>query len=123
MVMMERRILLLKLHLISLVFMPRMNGTVNPNFKLTFGIRADYLKYVDNIIRNNAIYELDFGGEKIDTGEWPDAKVQLSPRVGFTWDAMGDQTLKASWWYRYVYRKVAFGILYQYANQLRNGTG
>ncbi len=62
--------------------------------KLTYGIRADYLKYEDNIIRNNAIYALDFGGKKIDTGEWPTAKVQLSPRVGFTWDVVGDQSLK-----------------------------
>ena len=67
---------------------------VAPGFKLSYGIRADYLKYVDNIIRNNAIYELDFGGKKIDTGEWPDAKVQISPRAGFTWDVMGDQSLK-----------------------------
>lgn len=67
---------------------------VASGFKLTYGIRADYLKYEDNIIRNNAIYELDFGGEKIDTGEWPTAKVQISPRVGFTWDAKGDQTMK-----------------------------
>ena len=67
---------------------------INPDFKLTYGIRADYLKYEDNIIRNNAIYNLDFGGKKIDTGEWPTAKVQLSPRVGFTWDVNGDQTLK-----------------------------
>ena len=64
------------------------------NFKLSYGLRADYLKYVDNIIRNNAIYELDFGGRKIDTGEWPTAKVQVSPRVGFIWDVTGDQTLK-----------------------------
>jgi len=68
--------------------------SVNSDLKLTYGIRADYLKYVDNVITNNAIYELDFGGKKIDTGEWPDANVQFSPRVGFTWDVMGDQTLK-----------------------------
>jgi hypothetical protein len=37
---------------------------------------------------------LDFGGKKLDTGEWPTAKVQVSPRVGFTWDVMGDQRLK-----------------------------
>jgi hypothetical protein len=67
---------------------------VSSDFKLTYGIRADYLKYADNIIRNNAIYELDFGGKKIDTGKWPDSNVQFSPRVGFTWDVMGDQTLK-----------------------------
>lgn len=67
---------------------------VTSDFKLTYGIRADYMKYVDNIIRNNAIYNLDFGGKKIDTGEWPTAKVQFSPRIGFTWDVTGDQTLK-----------------------------
>ncbi len=67
---------------------------VNSDFKLTYGIRAGYLKYADNLIRNNAIYGLDFGGKNIDTGEWPDANIQFSPRVGFTWDVMGDQTLK-----------------------------
>ncbi|MBN2807709.1 MAG: TonB-dependent receptor [Prolixibacteraceae bacterium] len=68
--------------------------SVNNDLKLTFGLRANYLKYVDNILRNNAIYELDFGGKKIDTGEWPTAKVQLSPRVGFTWDISDDNTMK-----------------------------
>ncbi len=68
--------------------------SVTSDFKLSYGIRADYLKYVDNIITNNAILALDFGGKKIDTGEWPSAKVQLSPRVGFTWDVNGDQTMK-----------------------------
>lgn len=67
---------------------------INPDFKLTYGVRADYLRYVDNLIRNNAIYNLDFGGKKIDTGSWPTAKVQISPRVGFTWDIKGDQSLK-----------------------------
>lgn len=68
--------------------------SVNSKFKLSYGIRADYLKYEDNILRNNAIYALDFGGKKIDTGVWPDANVQLSPRVGFIWDTKGDQTMK-----------------------------
>lgn len=68
--------------------------SITNNFKLSYGIRADYLKYVDNIMTNNAIYALDFGGKKIDTGKWPDAKVQLSPRVGFTYDVLGDKTLK-----------------------------
>ena len=68
--------------------------SVNPDFKLTYGLRIGYLKYADNLIRNNAIYDLDFGDKKIDTGEWPDANIQFSPRVGFIWDVSGDQTLK-----------------------------
>ena len=67
---------------------------VNPDFKLTYGVRADYLKYVDNLVTNNAILDLDFGGTNINTGEWPAANVQFSPRAGFTWDVTGDQTLK-----------------------------
>ncbi|MFT5250621.1 MAG: hypothetical protein ACI93P_002363 [bacterium] len=68
--------------------------TVNPNFKLSYGIRTDYLKYEDNLLRNNSIYNLDFGGRKIDTGKFPDANIQLSPRVGFSWDIKGDQSMK-----------------------------
>jgi hypothetical protein len=68
--------------------------SISANAKITYGLRADYLRYEDNLIRNNAIYNLDFGGRKIDTGSWPEAKVQISPRVGFTWDLLGDQTLK-----------------------------
>ena len=64
------------------------------NVILTYGIRADMLTYDDNLIRNNAIYGLDFGTRKIDTGAWPSAKILLSPRVGFTWDVFNDQTLK-----------------------------
>ena len=68
--------------------------SITSDFKLSYGIRADYLKYEDNIITNNAILALDFGGKKIDTGEWPTTNVQFSPRVGFTWDVNGDQTMK-----------------------------
>lgn len=68
--------------------------SVSENAKVTYGLRADYIKYDDNLMRNNAIYELDFGGKKIDTGSWPEAKVQFSPRIGFTWDLRGDQSLK-----------------------------
>lgn len=67
---------------------------VNPDLKLTFGLRADYIQYADNLIRNNAIYALDFGGRNIDTGTWPDPKIQLSPRLGFSYDLPGSQALK-----------------------------
>jgi hypothetical protein len=50
------------------------------------------LKYEDNILRNNSIYDLDFGGRKIDTGKWPDANVQFS-QSRFSWDK-GDQSMK-----------------------------
>ena len=68
---------------------------ITKQFKLTYGVRMDYLAF-DNgdLERNNAIYELDFGGKHIDTGKWPDSRLQVSPRLGFNWDVFGDKTLK-----------------------------
>ncbi len=68
--------------------------SVNADLKLSIGVRADYMKYVDNVQTNNEILALDYGGANIDVGEWPAGNVQYSPRVGFTWDVTGDQTLK-----------------------------
>lgn len=64
------------------------------NFKLNIGIRADNITYADDLVRNNAIYDLDFNGTHVDNGKWPTSKVQISPRVGFNWDVHGDNSLK-----------------------------
>ena len=65
------------------------------NLKITGGIRFDLISFdSDDLMRNNAIYNLDFGGRRIDTGTWPDGNVQISPRVGFTWDVFNDKRLK-----------------------------
>ena len=87
---------------------------VNPNFKLTYGLRLDGL-FFDNqdLIRNNAIYDLHYGegactlerdekkqivkdcdGQHIDTGKWPTSSLTVSPRVGFSWDVFGNNSLK-----------------------------
>jgi hypothetical protein len=65
------------------------------NFKLTYGLRLDDLIF-DNgdLMTNNAIKALDYNGRHIDTGKWPSSKIIFSPRVGFTWDVLGDKTLK-----------------------------
>ena len=68
---------------------------VTRDFKLTYGVRFDELLFDEaDILRNKAIYNLDFGGKKVDTGKWPDAGMQISPRVGFSWDIFGDNSLK-----------------------------
>ena len=65
------------------------------NFKLTYGLRLDDLFFNNgDLMTNNAIYDIDYNGRHIDTGKWPSSKVIFSPRVGFTWDVMGDQSLK-----------------------------
>ena len=87
---------------------------VNEQFKLTYGLRLDGL-FFDNqdLVRNNAVYDLHYGlgecqlerneknelvkdcdGQHIDTGKWPNAAITVSPRVGFSWDVLGDNSLK-----------------------------
>ena len=68
---------------------------ITPNFKFSYGVRFDDMIFSDkDIERNNAIYNLDFNGYHVDTGRWPKSTVQVSPRVGFTWDVFGDKILK-----------------------------
>ncbi|MBO7418731.1 MAG: TonB-dependent receptor [Bacteroidaceae bacterium] len=65
------------------------------NLKLTAGIRFDNIHFdKDDIMTNNAIKALDYGGKHVDTGEWPKNNIQISPRFGFSWDVFGDKTLK-----------------------------
>ncbi len=74
----------------------------NPNdrLKLTMGIRLDGLFFQNSdLMTNQAIYDLTYydskGNERhIDTGKWPGANITVSPRVGFTWDILGDKSLK-----------------------------
>ena len=69
--------------------------SVSDKFKLTYGLRAEGL-FFDNrdLMTNNAIYELDYNGKHIDTGKWPNSTLTLSPRIGFTYDVLGDKSLK-----------------------------
>ena len=65
------------------------------NFKLTYGLRVDGLFFNNSdLMTNQAIYNLDYNGEHIDTGKWPGSSLTLSPRLGFTWYVFGDKSLK-----------------------------
>ena len=72
---------------------------VNDAFKLTAGLRLDGL-FFDNqdLMRNQAIYDLTYvvdGEERhIDTGKWPSSTLTVSPRFGFSWNVLGDNSLK-----------------------------
>ena len=63
------------------------------NLKFTFGVRGDNLMFLNDIMRNNTIYNLDFGGRNIDTGTWPKSRINWSPRLGFTLDVLKDKSL------------------------------
>ena len=68
---------------------------VTDNFKLNFGVRADGL-FFDNsqLMTNNAILEYQMGENAVNTGKWPNTNIQVSPRVGFTWNITDDITLR-----------------------------
>ena len=68
---------------------------INSKFKLTYGLRIDGLFFNNSdLMTNNAIYALDYDGRHIDTGKWPSANITFSPRVGFTYDILGNKSLK-----------------------------
>lgn len=73
---------------------------ITNNFKLSYGLRLDQLAFNnDDLMTNNAILALNYydgnGNERhIDTGKWPGSTLTVSPRVGFTWDVLGDKRLK-----------------------------
>ena len=69
----------------------------NPSdkLKLTAGLRLETIVF-DNrdLLRNQAIYDVDYNGIHVDTGKWPTPKIMLNPRIGFTYDVFGDKSLK-----------------------------
>ncbi|MBQ1938435.1 MAG: TonB-dependent receptor, partial [Bacteroidales bacterium] len=68
---------------------------VSPDFKLTYGIRLDELIFDQSgFQRNNATYALNFlDGKKIDTGLAPKPYPSVSPRIGFSYNVLGDGSL------------------------------
>ena len=65
------------------------------NFKLNFGVRADGMFFDDSqLMTNNAILEYNMGGNVVNTGKWPTNRIQVSPRIGFTWDAADGLTIR-----------------------------
>ena len=65
-----------------------------------YGLRLDGLFFNNgDLITNNAILKLDYYDKNgdvrhIDTGKWPNSNLIVQPRVGFSWDVMGNNTLK-----------------------------
>ena len=69
--------------------------TVNDRLKVTYGLRLDNLSFNNaDVMTNNATLAIDYGGRHIDTGKWPKTSIQVSPRVGFSYDVFGDKRFK-----------------------------
>jgi len=68
---------------------------VNNNFKLTYGLRAEFPMYHNELMGNPAVSALTFkDGYKLDLASWPTSKIQINPRIGFNWDVKGDRSVQ-----------------------------
>ena len=70
------------------------NMSLSDRFRMSLGVRFELPSYPslkDNF--NEAYYKIDFGGEHFRTDNVPDARISVSPRVGFNWDITGNRNL------------------------------
>ncbi|HJP64428.1 MAG TPA: hypothetical protein VJ844_13370, partial [Mucilaginibacter sp.] len=66
---------------------------VTNNFRLTYGIRADYDAFPTTLQANSNVPGLAFQqGIHVDPSVLPKNRIQISPRIGFNWDVNGDQS-------------------------------
>ncbi|MGZ3754802.1 MAG: outer membrane beta-barrel protein [Mucilaginibacter sp.] len=66
---------------------------VTDNFRLTYGLRADYDAFPTSLAQNANVPALTFQqGIHVDPSVLPKNRIQLSPRIGFNWDVYGDGT-------------------------------
>ncbi|MCZ8020494.1 MAG: carboxypeptidase regulatory-like domain-containing protein [Cyclobacteriaceae bacterium] len=62
------------------------------NVKITGGVRVDVPLYLTDLPENNYVNAIDFNGEKLRVGAWPEVRPLISPRIGVNWDVKGDRT-------------------------------
>jgi hypothetical protein len=72
--------------------------TVSPNFKFTYGLRADKSVYLENPVENPQMTALllpDVNGnlKSYNSGLWPKSPILFSPRMGFRWSLLEDNSL------------------------------
>lgn len=71
---------------------------ITNKLKVTYGLRVDKPFYPYDPPANPALAAITFKDENLedehfDVSKWPDAKVLISPRLGFTYDIKGDKSL------------------------------
>jgi hypothetical protein len=62
------------------------------NLTITGGLRVDIPVYLSDLPVNNYVNSINFNGEKLRVGGWPEVRPLLSPRIGFNFDANGDRS-------------------------------
>lgn len=89
-----------ELDVAQLAFYVQDEYKVNDNLKLTAGLRMDMPLYLNSIEQDPQItgftgwVDEDGNAVTVDPSEFPKATPLWSPRLGFNWDVMGDNTLQ-----------------------------
>jgi len=71
--------------------------SVNNRLSLTFGVRFELPVYLNDLTANPSINNLDLlnpEGDVVnyDSGNWPNSRLMVSPRLGFNYDVKGDRS-------------------------------
>ena len=75
----------------QLAFYAQDEWTVQPNLKVTAGIRVDVPIILSDLPRNNRVAEIAFrDGYRIQTDQVQKTSYLFSPRIGFNWDVNND---------------------------------
>lgn len=72
--------------------------SVTDRFTLTAGIRAEIPMFTNTLAPNPVVdgltlLNVDGQPTQYASGEWPKTRLMISPRIGFRWDAQGDNSL------------------------------
>ncbi|HZH54992.1 MAG TPA: carboxypeptidase regulatory-like domain-containing protein [Sphingobacteriaceae bacterium] len=72
--------------------------SLSDRFTLTAGVRAEIPMFTNSLAANPVVDQLDLlnlDGQVTNyaSGEWPKTRLMISPRVGFRWNAHGDNSL------------------------------
>lgn len=78
---------------LELGFFAQDKWRIKQNFTLTYGVRVDAPKFYNTYLYNPVVDTLTqfYGHQHVNTGQAPQTRVQVSPRIGFNWDVFKDQ--------------------------------
>jgi hypothetical protein len=80
---------------IQLGFYIQDKWTLSSNLNFTFGLRADIPVFTTDLAANDKVAAETYrDGMKVDVSKYPNAKLQLSPRLGFNYRPLDDESLQ-----------------------------
>ncbi len=84
-----------EVNVLQLGFYVQDKWTLNEKLNLTYGLRADIPIFMTDLPSNDRVAKETYrDGIKIDVSKYPSTKIQLSPRLGFNYKPLEDNSLQ-----------------------------